>query len=241
MIINSFGPNAPESRRAAPLSPAAAGHRRRWRRRQPAATALTTALAVVLSMFVLTGCPWPGDNRQLTSCPAMSRSAENDQSCVSAMQNAFLTLGEDVEVDGVYGTQTEKVVRRFQATRDLTIDGIAGTSTLKALEDAQPADRTIITAHGAFTCGNPFKTCTYYFGRATTRQIYVASGQADGLRALCLRLEEIRTRVVCEVLLTLATLVVREEAGRAVAAHGCLAAALGNVRLRTDTGPHCRP
>jgi hypothetical protein len=96
-------------------------------------------------------------------------------------------------------------------------------------------------AHGAFTCGNPFKTCTYYFGRATTRQIYVASGQADGLRALCLRLEEIRTRVVCEVLLTLATLVVREEAGRAVAAHGCLAAALGNVRLRTDTGPHCRP
>jgi peptidoglycan hydrolase-like protein with peptidoglycan-binding domain len=38
-----------------------------------------------------------------------------------------------LEVDGVYGSQTEAAVRRFQATRGLTVDGIVGAHTSRAL------------------------------------------------------------------------------------------------------------
>jgi peptidoglycan hydrolase-like protein with peptidoglycan-binding domain len=38
-----------------------------------------------------------------------------------------------LEIDGVYGPQTEAAVRRFQATRGLTVDGIVGAHTSRAL------------------------------------------------------------------------------------------------------------
>ncbi len=36
-------------------------------------------------------------------------------------------------IDGIYGTQTEEAVKRFQRQQGLTVDGIAGSKTLKAL------------------------------------------------------------------------------------------------------------
>lgn len=37
------------------------------------------------------------------------------------------------EVDGIYGSATEKAVRSFQKTNDLSVDGIVGKNTLAAL------------------------------------------------------------------------------------------------------------
>ena len=41
--------------------------------------------------------------------------------------------GMDLKVDGVFGAETEKAVRQFQADHGLTVDGIVGAKTWKAL------------------------------------------------------------------------------------------------------------
>ena len=52
---------------------------------------------------------------------------------VETIQQALKAAGFDVDVDGVFGRQTEKAVREFQETRSLEVDGIVGPNTLEAL------------------------------------------------------------------------------------------------------------
>ena len=63
---------------------------------------------------------------------AASFGASGDQ--VTAIQNELRRRGYYTgSVDGVYGSQTETAVRRFQKDQGLTADGICGTKTLAAL------------------------------------------------------------------------------------------------------------
>ena len=54
-------------------------------------------------------------------------------SLVKQMQQALLQLGMQLVVDGVFGPQTEKIVRLFQRIQRLDIDGVAGSITLARL------------------------------------------------------------------------------------------------------------
>ncbi|MCK9895737.1 peptidoglycan-binding protein [Frankia sp. AgB32] len=205
--------------------------------------AMLTAVAMLLTAgcIDLNGLGGGGRIATLTSCQAMSRRADNDHACVVATQNALFILGESVKIDGTYGPGTEVAIRRFQKGHGLPADGIAGSRTLTALQSRIPGSRTIITNTGVITCRVGLRTCTYVFTRTVTRQIYQATGPAQNLTVLCPRMLDIRGQVACEVLVTIAVLVVRRQASTALRENGCLAVEPAAVTIRPDVGRYCRP
>lgn len=52
---------------------------------------------------------------------------------VEAVQRALRAMGIQINVDGVYGPDTEAAVKRFQGERNLRMDGIVGPATRAAL------------------------------------------------------------------------------------------------------------
>jgi peptidoglycan hydrolase-like protein with peptidoglycan-binding domain len=52
---------------------------------------------------------------------------------VRAVQQRLRDRGWRITVDGVFGADTERIVRAFQADKGLTVDGIAGPDTWRAL------------------------------------------------------------------------------------------------------------
>lgn len=52
---------------------------------------------------------------------------------VAVLQKALKNIGENIEVDGWFGEETEKAVIRFQRQQGLMVDGIAGPATLGRL------------------------------------------------------------------------------------------------------------
>jgi N-acetylmuramoyl-L-alanine amidase/Putative peptidoglycan binding domain len=65
------------------------------------------------------------------------------------------TLQRDLNLssDGIFGGQTEAVVRNFQRTHDMVPDGIVGPKTWSALDAARAAATTGASATGASTAG----------------------------------------------------------------------------------------
>lgn len=53
---------------------------------------------------------------------------------VKKVQQALLEAGFQIDVDGIFGSQTNKAVVQFQQQRKLVVDGIVGPATLAALE-----------------------------------------------------------------------------------------------------------
>lgn len=53
---------------------------------------------------------------------------------VRALQQALKAAGASIEVDGIFGGDTERAVLRFQVKAGLNVDGIAGPATMAALE-----------------------------------------------------------------------------------------------------------
>ena len=52
---------------------------------------------------------------------------------VTTLQNALVSSGQIVAVDGKFGVQTQKAVKAFQQDNGLNPDGIVGTATWAAL------------------------------------------------------------------------------------------------------------
>lgn len=52
---------------------------------------------------------------------------------VRQLQEALNRVGADLKVDGIFGVDTDKVLRQFQQQKGLAVDGIAGAVTQKAL------------------------------------------------------------------------------------------------------------
>jgi chitosanase len=53
---------------------------------------------------------------------------------VQFVQQALSDAGIPVDVDGIFGPQTENAIKEFQQQQGLTVDGIVGPATLAALE-----------------------------------------------------------------------------------------------------------
>ena len=67
--------------------------------------------------------------------PTLRRGSKGEQ--VKLLQEALnetpAGAGMDLKADGVFGAETEKAVRQFQADHGLTVDGVVGAKTWKAL------------------------------------------------------------------------------------------------------------
>src|SRR5947207_370683 len=73
--------------------------------------------------------------------PPLARGSQGD--AVRCLQLALAATGQSLPVsvkrhpfsaDGVFGPETEKAVRAFQAQQGIQVDGIAGTQTLSKLD-----------------------------------------------------------------------------------------------------------
>lgn len=62
---------------------------------------------------------------------------------VESIQNRLRLIGYDIDVDGVYGNGTARVVRQFQRDRNLVVDGRVGPKTLRRLHNAEPDPKVL--------------------------------------------------------------------------------------------------
>ncbi len=59
---------------------------------------------------------------------------------VKAIQVILSRLVQDLDIDGIFGPNTETAVKSFQADNDLEQDGIVGPQTWRALANAAELD-----------------------------------------------------------------------------------------------------
>ena len=71
------------------------------------------------------------DRNNLTSYQTIRNGSKGN--FVYLVQFLLNQLGENLIVDGVFGSNTENAVRRFQQENSLTVDGIVGSNTWKTL------------------------------------------------------------------------------------------------------------
>jgi peptidoglycan hydrolase-like protein with peptidoglycan-binding domain len=104
--------------------------------------------------------------------PRLQQASENNPplkqgergEAVAAVQRALVDLGFDMPVttgrgrklpDGIFGPETERVVRQFQAANGLDADGIVGRHTLQKLEELTTAQAAAQRARFANTASLP--------------------------------------------------------------------------------------
>lgn len=59
---------------------------------------------------------------------------------VQVLQSALIKFGFNVQVDGIFGSETEGAVRQFQLDHDLYVDGVVGPATWAALANTTALD-----------------------------------------------------------------------------------------------------
>jgi peptidoglycan hydrolase-like protein with peptidoglycan-binding domain len=84
-----------------------------------------------------TPTPAPTGSTALTGSPALRRGAQGAQ--VRTLQQALTAAGFRCVIDGDFGSQTERQVRAYQASRALVVDGVVGPQTATALTEERPA------------------------------------------------------------------------------------------------------
>lgn len=67
---------------------------------------------------------------------------------VRVLQEYLSCLGYEITVDGIFGAQTDKVVRQFQKEHGLTVDGIVGPQTIAALTAHANQQRVYVVKSG---------------------------------------------------------------------------------------------
>ncbi|HHX02076.1 MAG TPA: peptidoglycan DD-metalloendopeptidase family protein [Firmicutes bacterium] len=67
---------------------------------------------------------------------------------VRVLQEYLYALGYDIAVDGIFGSQTDKVVRQFQKEHGLAVDGIVGPQTIAALQAGANKQRIYVVKGG---------------------------------------------------------------------------------------------
>ena len=86
---------------------------------------LTLAIVFIVNILIIT---------LAQSAGAVTYQKGSAGAPVSQLQQKLKTWGYyNGEVDGVYGSGTERAVREFQKDNGLTVDGRAGPATLRAL------------------------------------------------------------------------------------------------------------
>jgi N-acetylmuramoyl-L-alanine amidase len=82
--------------------------------------------------IALDGAHWKLGDRMLSHIPGHMLQGDD----VAELQERLLSLGfTPARVDGVFGTNTEQAVRRFQSGVGLAVDGSVGPQTLRAFAD----------------------------------------------------------------------------------------------------------
>lgn len=74
--------------------------------------------------------PWAGSADEQT---LRLRQPHMTGPAVTALQEALVSAGATLSVDGIFGNDTDTAVRAFQAQKGLRVDGIVGPATLAAL------------------------------------------------------------------------------------------------------------
>jgi peptidoglycan hydrolase-like protein with peptidoglycan-binding domain len=96
-----------------------------------------TVIALLVSLIVVGGVQ-PADaaptavNLNSSSCPTYLRQGDND-GCVTELQRLLNRHGNNIDVDGVFGSGTYAAARRFQSQAGLAVDGVVGPNTKNAL------------------------------------------------------------------------------------------------------------
>src|SRR5262245_5935512 len=89
--------------------------------------------------------------------PTMKRGERGDP--VGSVQGALVDLGYNMPVtthngkkqpDGIYGPETESVVRQYQRDENLDPDGIVGRFTIASLDDAMKAKEADYVSRAGF-------------------------------------------------------------------------------------------
>jgi murein L,D-transpeptidase YcbB/YkuD len=106
--------------------------------------------------FPCGGLSMPLTSLRFARDPRLQKASENNPpmkrgetgESVATVQRALVDLGFNMPVttgygrklaDGIFGPETERVVRQFQQMNGLDVDGIVGRQTLKALEELTTA------------------------------------------------------------------------------------------------------
>ncbi len=104
--------------------------------------------------------------RPVSTHPTQRRGARGDQ--VVWLQQHLYGAGFKVSVTGIFGAQTLRAVRRFQASRKLEMDGVVGNATWRRLLKVQPVrvrwsstrSRGLVAGISATSSGGPLSAST---------------------------------------------------------------------------------
>jgi peptidoglycan hydrolase-like protein with peptidoglycan-binding domain len=82
--------------------------------------------------------PVTGVVDNITANSIFARVQENnpsDRQSIRAIQDRLSRLGYDITIDGVFGSQTQRVITSFQQANNLPVTGVADTRTVNAIFD----------------------------------------------------------------------------------------------------------
>lgn len=110
------------------------------------------------------------------SSPVLRLGSRGD--AVREMQEMLAALNYTITPDGVFGDESDQIVRAFQAAESLVVDGVAGATTLRRLEERSGSQLEVVNAETPTTANDRLLDKVVERGTAV-----LGSGGAVGLLA----------------------------------------------------------